>query len=332
MRFPSVKPEAFSFSTRGLPARDRGDALRGLRQRGVMTVEPLRDHLPQAAIRKRFLAGADILSGALGGLRQFGTQHSGDNLFLALNVEGESAARQQDRDLTIRPGDAVFFSGADKLCTINRPTPVRFAAMRIPYCALAPLVANLDEGVMRLIPKETSALRLLARYLRAIDMGYDLDSAELSVTVASHIRDLVALCLGAGRDYQKVAEEGGVREARLRTIKADIAANLCDGALNVNAVAGRHSVTPRYIQKLFAGEGTTFSEFVLGQRLITAYHRLRDPRFALRSISAIAYDVGFMDLSYFNRAFRRRHEATPSEVRAQGRGLATSDAMAGPTI
>ena len=148
-----------------------------------MTVEPLADHVPRAAIRKRFLPGADILSGTLSGLRQFGTQHGGDNVFLALNVEGESAARERDREVTLRSGDAVLFSGANGGCTINRPTPVHFTAMRIPYRALAPLVANLDEGAMRLIPKETSSLRLLASYLRAIDMGHALTLPELCPAV-----------------------------------------------------------------------------------------------------------------------------------------------------
>jgi AraC-like DNA-binding protein len=39
---------------------------------------------------------------------------------------------------------------------------------------------------------------------------------------------------------------------------------------------------------------------------------LRDPRF---SISAIVYDAGFGDLSYFNRAFKRHYHCTPSYVR-----------------
>jgi AraC-like DNA-binding protein len=32
-------------------------------------------------------------------------------------------------------------------------------------------------------------------------------------------------------------------------------------------------------------------------------------------ISAIAYDAGFGDVSYFNRTFRRPYGVTPSEVR-----------------
>jgi AraC-like DNA-binding protein len=320
MRSQAATTESLSFSTRGLPPRKRGDALRDLQQRGVMTVEPLPDHVPRAAIRKRFLPGADILSGTLSGLRQFGTQHSGDNVFLSLIVEGESTACQRGREVTLHSGDAVLFSGANGGCTINRPTPAHFAAMRIPYRALAPLVGNLDDGAMRLIPRETSSLRLLASYLRTIDMGHALDSPELCPAVVSHIHDLVALSLGAARDYQRVAEQGGVRAARLRTIKADIAAHLGDCELNVNGVAARHGVTPRYVQKLFASEGVTLSEFVLSRRLTVAYRLLSDPRFAHRSISSIAFDLGFSDLSYFNRTFRRRHEATPTEVRAQGSG------------
>jgi AraC-like DNA-binding protein len=34
-------------------------------------------------------------------------------------------------------------------------------------------------------------------------------------------------------------------------------------------------------------------------------------------VSSIALDAGFGDISYFNRAFRRRYGATPSDVRAQ---------------
>lgn len=317
MRPQAAVIDSVSFSTSGLRPRERDEALRNLQQRGVMTVEPLADHIPGAAIRKRFMPGADILSGALSGLRQFGTQHGGDHIFLGRNVAGESTARERDREVALRGGDAVIFSGANGRCTINRPTPVHFAAMRIPYRALAPIVANLNDGAMRLIPKETSSLRLLASYLHAIDMGHALDSPELCPPVVAHIHDLIALSLGAARDYRRVAEERSVSAARLRTIKADIAANLRDYVLNVNLVAARHGVTPRYVQKLFASEGATFSEFVLGRRLAAAYRLLNDPRFAHRSISSIAFDLGFSDLSYFNRTFRRRHEATPTEVRAQ---------------
>jgi len=38
-----------------------------------------------------------------------------------------------------------------------------------------------------------------------------------------------------------------------------------------------------------------------------------------QAIGAIALRVGFGDLSYFNRTFRRRYGMTPSDARAQAR-------------
>jgi len=48
---------------------------------------------------------------------------------------------------------------------------------------------------------------------------------------------------------------------------------------------------------------------------------LSDPRFSDRTIGSVAFDVGFGDLSYFNRTFRRHYGATPGEIRQSAREL-----------
>ena len=80
-------------------------------------------------------------------------------------------------------------------------------------------------------------------------------------------------------------------------------------------VASHLNVTPRYVQRLFEADGTTFSEFLLLQRLGRAHRLLCEPQASANAISTIAYDVGFGDLSYFNRRFRRQYGMTPREVR-----------------
>ena len=65
---------------------------------------------------------------------------------------------------------------------------------------------------------------------------------------------------------------------------------------------------------MFQAEGETFSGFVLARRLDRAMQRLTDGADP-RPVGAIAFDVGFGDLSYFNRTFRRRFGLTPSQVR-----------------
>ena len=44
---------------------------------------------------------------------------------------------------------------------------------------------------------------------------------------------------------------------------------------------------------------------------------LAGPRYARWSITAIALEAGFADLSHFNRRFKRRYLTTPSDMRRQ---------------
>ena len=80
-------------------------------------------------------------------------------------------------------------------------------------------------------------------------------------------------------------------------------------------LAASLNVTPRYLQRLFESDGTTFSEYLMAQRLARAHRLLCESGASRTAISTIAYDVGFGDLSYFNRRFRRQYGLTPREVR-----------------
>jgi AraC-like DNA-binding protein len=126
----------------------------------------------------------------------------------------------------------------------------------------------------------------------------------------------VAVALGATRDAADTASGRGVRAARLHAVKADILANLASRHLSLDAIAASQRISPVYVRKLFESEDTSFTKFVLEQRLLRAHRMLNDPRFADHPIAAIAMEAGFGDLSYFNRAFRRRYRASPSDVRA----------------
>ena len=77
-------------------------------------------------------------------------------------------------------------------------------------------------------------------------------------------------------------------------------------------------MTARYVQMLFESEGTTFTEYVLAQRLARAYRMLGEPASRNRTISAIAFEVGFGNLSYFNRGVPEHFGMTPSDARRAG--------------
>jgi len=314
---PPEQSRSFRFSINDIPASKRANAVCELRERGILPIEPLPDSNLRLDITKWTLPGVGILSGMLCGLRQDGTPESagaGDHLFFGVNLAGRSPAIQRGRELAFGDGDAVLLSCAERTFSIPRPTPVCFVGLRVPRKQLAAMVTDLDDRIMRVTPGATDALQLLTGYVRTMLNEQALASPDISRVVGSHLLDLIALSLGATRDGA-AAGQAGVRAARLQAIKFDIVANLASGALTVAGVAARQRVTPRYVHKLFEDEGTTFTQYILRQRLDRAYRMLRDRRFSMHSITAIAFDAGFGDLSYFNRTFRRRYNATPSDIR-----------------
>lgn len=74
-------------------------------------------------------------------------------------------------------------------------------------------------------------------------------------------------------------------------------------------------ISANYVRKLLQSEGLSFFQYVLGIRLGRAFVILGDPRLSDRTISSIALAVGFVDISYFSRTFRRRFGKTPGDVK-----------------
>lgn len=308
-------------STEALPPRERVEFFREVAGRLIcrLDIEPLSKEPFSADMVLRLLPGLGMLSATSSGMRAVRTPElladgSGD-VILGINTTGVNVVSQLNRQLTTAVGDAVLISSADS-GSVAFPERSRLAGLRIPRAALAPLAPGLEDTFVRRIPGDNPALRLLVGYLSVLHDSNALATPELQRLVAAHVHDLVAVAIGASRDAAALAEGRGVRTARLRAIKEDIAKNMGHPELmTVGAVATRHGITPRQVQRLFQTEGTTFSEFVLAQRLVRAHRVLSSRRYAGWTITAIAFETGFGDLSYFNRAFRRLYGASPSEVR-----------------
>jgi len=320
----------FRFSTAGLPQPARAEAVRDVHRRersvlpaGLEPIEPLvplADRALHVDVTKRTLPGLAVVTGTLSGVchapRPKGAAGPGEgDLLIAINVSGHSLARQRDTELSLRDGDAVLWTRSVAGIGIMRPTPARFLGCRVPRSQVAAFLGRVDDMPMCFVPRDTEALQLLVTYARGIAESVPLATPELQRIAVSHVHDLMAAIIAATRGGRAVGDGPGIAAARLRAIMIDICAHLGDGDLSVADVAQRQRVSPRYVYKLFENEGLTFSSFVRDHRLVRAHRLLCDSRLADRTIGAIAFDVGFGDLSYFNRTFRRRYGATPGEVR-----------------
>jgi AraC-like DNA-binding protein len=302
--------------------RAHGDAVRTLRDQAFtwVTFDPIRDLVCDIDFGIRKLPELGLLSGTVRGVRHVHAHRDSgdgnDDFSFHLNVSGLSTVVSRRGETTLRDGDAMLLSYSAGR-TINRPALVDHRVIRLPRASLRPLVHNIDDAVLRPIPRGTGMLNLLRGYADALFDDPMLGAPDVRQLLVTQLCDLVAVTLGATRDAAAVAEGRGIRAARLRAIKSDIEAHLTHADLSPAVVAKRQRISESYIRKLFEGEGTSFSEFVLTRRLFRVHRLLMDPRRVNQSIASLAFEAGFGDLSYFNRAFKRFYGATPSEVRGK---------------
>jgi len=307
-----------SFSTSDYAPQRRLDALREAYGRTLQKVdiEPLSVERFHAKATLRRMPGLAMITGhrsaAIYRRRWDVIDH--DDVGITVGLTSGCEAQQLGRTISMNRGDAVVMTGGEP-ALLRVPEAGEYISLRLPVLAVAPFVAGLDTAYGRPIPAGNRELRLLIRYIALLQEMDSFAAPDLRRQAVAHIHDLVALAVGATRDGAEAAKNGGVQAARLCVIKEDVANRLAEAGLSLATVAARHRLVPRYVQRLFESEGVTFTEYVLAQRLALAHRVLTDPRHADLKISAIAFNAGFGDLSYFNRTFRRRYGVAPSEMR-----------------
>ncbi len=308
---------SFRFSTRELPPSKRLPAMRELFGQVVhldIDAEPgqsieMTVHAAPGLRRTKMLSS---LSARLE--RPAPMLADGDDAICLMLMTGGRLALMQHRQ------EAVPQVGDGALLLYREPAVLQFVdatylAVRVPFGALAALANDVESAAARCIPGDTEALSLLRTYLASLPER--IADPQLGRLSATHVYDLIALAIGATDEGRQLASQRGVRAARFESIKADLIQNT---GISLNQLAARQGISERYIQMLFEEAGNTFSEFVLERRLEAARRMLTSPRCASWSVTAIALEAGFSDLSYFNRRFKRRYQMTPSDLRAQACG------------
>lgn len=230
--------------------------------------------------------------------------------FINLHHQGTCQLRQHGREQSIGPGDVSLNLGCS-------PFDFSFAAglgitcLRLPLALLASRTQRLSDAVARPLPVGAPT-QLFVGYAHHLAQSIDALQAW-QVPQATHcLMDLLALAV----DSHHAPDENtrsSVREALYQRARRFLIEHQGDAALSPLDLAAHLHMAPRTLQCLFQAHHTTFTKTLLELRLLTARQLMaRAPQL---QVAQVAYRVGFSDLSYFNRTFRRRFGMTPGEQR-----------------
>ncbi len=143
--------------------------------------------------------------------------------------------------------------------------------------------------------------------LERVRARFEKDQAELS-----KLRHQIQSELQAG----PAANEDEVLPGYLLQAKSYIREHYME-ALTLTQVAKSVAVNPTYLSARFVKHcGVNFLEYLTGYRVDKAKHLLEHTNL---QIQEVAYQVGYADLAYFSRIFRRETGQTPGAYRSQSR-------------
>ncbi|MCY4566200.1 MAG: helix-turn-helix domain-containing protein, partial [Gammaproteobacteria bacterium] len=218
--------------------------------------------------------------------------------------------------------DGTAYGPCRTEATMRFPVDFRALHVRIPRLTLSPRVVapfSLRIGHLR---ARSGVDHILAGMLRALsetleDVHYtELRPVELALT------EFLITSLGGEKTVFGLGGSAGARASHLHRICQGIETMLGDPDLSLGRVAEEHGVSTRYLQKLFAASGTSFSHYLRTRRLERCRADLASPLHNQLSISEICFRWGFNGSAHFSRAFKNEYGTSPREYRyANGRAL-----------
>jgi AraC-like DNA-binding protein len=235
-----------------------------------------------------------------------------DWFFVNLHQAGHSILSQGGREQHVDAGDLCFFDSTRPF-DLDFPTDMALTCFLLPRGELIARAVDAPDAVVRAIPRHGVGALFHSFAAGLAQTASTLAPAEAAQAGVMFV-DLLALALGATASTREAARPS-VRQAIFAAIRADIRTHLGDPDLSLPTVAARAHIAPRTLQTLFQEQATSFTGYVLEQRLLLAERQLSRSASDI-SITEIAYAVGFSDLSYFSRCFHRRFGQSPRDFRA----------------
>jgi AraC-like DNA-binding protein len=242
----------------------------------------------------------------------------GDAPYLVkFQLRGESLWSQFGREVHLRPGDFVIAS-------MSEPYRLQlFDDFEMPVLALAPrtmreLTPNPDEFLGLRMSGEDADCGLLSSFVAQVVSRMNRLPEPMVSRVEANILDLLGGVLGA-RTSASAATAG----QQLAQMKAFIAEHLADRGLGPAMLAAAFRVSIRRVHALFAPDGVSVGRLVRRLRVHAAQRLLERQRH--RSLTDIALDCGFYDLSHLSRCFREELGQSPREYRELCRAMPATD-------
>jgi AraC-like DNA-binding protein len=240
---------------------------------------------------------------------------SGDYYVIQIPAQQSLTLHQRGREAVICPRDFAINATSEPY-SYEQPTSNDLLGVRIPGPMLRERIADIDDFTAVTFSKTEPSVALFIDFARSLFVhGTALEPGDAE-SATRVLLDLMAIAIrapGAGATSSETSVRIAHRQRALKLIDAHFA----DNRLTPSYVAKTLGLSNRYLQQIFAGRDQNLSSIIRARRMKEAKRLLREMGSSRRSVSSVAYAVGFSDPAYFSRVFLSETDQSPTAYRAK---------------
>lgn len=240
-----------------------------------------------------------------------------DAYFAVVLLSGDYVLEQAGKEVRLQPSDLTIYD-ATEMHRIHCPRDFAKLIVSIPRPLFRERIVGLELCTALRIRGTEGIGAMVSNFLRSASRhACELAPREFEA-LSDHALDLLTLAVNSIRPARLTLSRS--RAGSMWRVKALVEEGLADCGLTPATLARRAGLSARYINGLFADEGTSLMRYVWKRRLENCRKDMRDPCYAGDDLSDIAFRWGFNDTSHFSRAFSREFGCSPRDYRRKGSG------------
>lgn len=238
-----------------------------------------------------------------------------DNVVLLCNSgTRQICVEQKGVSIDLDAGDAVLIEQCVPSWVRVEHANCNLLAIQAPRTRVAAHLPGLNDRFMLRVPGRSTAMALMNAYASVLLSSQETHGSSAFQYASRHIADFIAAAVELA-DVDAGQDQHGLRAGRVAAIYGELEQHAGESDFSLPALGRRLGISPRYVQRLLAEMGTSFTQEVTRRRLNRARDMLVSVRYRHRSVTDIALECGFSSVSHFHRLFQREFGATPGGLR-----------------
>ena len=242
-------------------------------------------------------------------------RHPLDLMQIGMVVAGEGQLIQDGRTCILGPGDFALYE-TSRPFTWNLHPDWHLRVFTWPRTSVSLTESQSQQLTARTVSSTSPVGQLLSPMLSRLLVADGEVSSGGAIGLAGGLADLAITA--AQEECQPDDPDAAMRELHANMVQY-IGQHLDDPDLSPSGIAQAFFVSTRTVHRVFARFDATAAATIREHRLEACRQAMVAPRNIPRSLTDIAAQFGFIDLSVFSRAFTATYGISPSRYREQHR-------------